>query len=289
LDGTKEIQFEENMEIINRSKVFSFLLIAAYLLAACSGALPPSATSAKNPKVDANVVAFHGIVEAMNGKQWTVNGQTLTLGPNVSLDPNLAVGDEVKVEANVSADGTVVAFKVESTASNESLLATPIPSVEAGTSSTPDPVGTPSSDPSLAPNVSSTSDPSVTQAPSNSQNEIFGTVEALTSDTITVNGITYPLARGFTEIKGNLAVGDPVKLHVMVNADGSLIVREIEKSAGTSVHDSSSNSNSSDDGPNHDVNDDTSNGSGSGTDDGQNHDGNDDHGGRSGNNGSGDD
>ncbi|HEX9385071.1 MAG TPA: hypothetical protein VF918_02040 [Anaerolineales bacterium] len=84
------------MKITNRFKVLSFFLIAAYLLAACGGTLPQSTASAKGPKVEANVVAFTGIVEAINGTQWTVGGQTLTLDPQVSLDPNIAVGDQVK-------------------------------------------------------------------------------------------------------------------------------------------------------------------------------------------------
>ena len=102
------------MKIINRFKLLSFFLVAAYLLAACGGTLPGSAISAKGPKVAADVVAFAGVVEAINGTEWTVNGQTITLDSQTSLDPNIAVGDEVRVEANVSADGAVIALKVES-------------------------------------------------------------------------------------------------------------------------------------------------------------------------------
>src|ERR1044072_7780177 len=105
---------ETNMKIINHFKVFSFFLITAYLLVACGGTLPKAITSAKGPKVESNVVAFTGIVEAINGTQWTVSRQALILDPQVSLDPNIAVGDPVKVEANVSANGAVVARKVES-------------------------------------------------------------------------------------------------------------------------------------------------------------------------------
>ena len=281
----KAIKFnsEANMKIISRFKVISFFLIAAYLLAACGGTLPSSAASAKGPKVDASIVAFTGIVEAMNGTQWTVSGQTLTLDPQASLDPNIGVGDRVKVEANVSADGSVVALKVESPA-NDDVVSTP----SADANSTPDPVGMPSVDVSSTPQVSSTSDPSATQAAGNAQNEIFGAVEALTTDTITINGVTYNLAQGFTEIKDIVAVGDQVKLHVIPNADGTFTVREIEKSAATTIDDHSSNSNGLDDGPNHDVNDDNSSSSNSnGSDDGPNHDSNDDNGGSGGNSGSG--
>jgi len=281
----KSIKFssEANMKTINRFKVLSFFLIAAYLLAACGGTLPSSAAPAKGPKVDASIVAFTGIVEAINGAQWTVSGQTLTLDPQVSLDPNIKVGDRVKVEANVSADGSVVALKVESPASDDAVST---PSADAN--STPDPVGTPSVDVSSTPDVSSTSDPSSPQAAGNAQNEIFGTVEAMTTDTITINGVAYNLTQGFTEIKDILAVGDQVKLHVIPNADGTFTVREIEKSAATTVDDNSSNSNGSDDGPNHDVNDDNSSNSNSnGSDDGPNHDSNDDNGGSGGNSGPG--
>jgi hypothetical protein len=272
------------MKINNRFKVLFLFLIAACLLAACGGTPVQSVTSAGGPKVDTNVVAFTGIVEAIKGTQWTVGGQTLTLDPQVSLDPNIAVGDQVKVEANVSADGSVVALKVESSAADDAVST---PSADAN--STPDPVGTLSPDVSSIPAVSSTSDPSSTQAPGGAQNEIFGAVEAITADTITIDGVTYTLAQGFTEVKDILAVGDQVKLHVIVNADGSFTVREIEKSASTTVDDNSNNSNGSDDGPNHDINDDNSNSSGNGSDDGSNHDSNDDHGGSGGDSGSGDD
>jgi Domain of unknown function (DUF5666) len=275
----KSIKFssEASMKTINRFKVLSFFLIAAYLLAACGGTLPSSAVPAKGPKVEASIVAFTGIVEAINGTQWTVSGQTLTLDPQVSLDPNIQVGDSVKVEGNVSADGSVIALKVESPVRDDAVSAL---SVDA--SSTPDPVGTPSAD------VSSTSDPASTPAAGNAQYEIFGAVEAITTDTITINGVTYNLTQGLTEIKDILAVGDQVKLHVILNADGTFTVREIEKSATTTVDDHSSNSNGSDDGANHDVNDDNSNSSNSnGSDDGSNHDSNDDHGGSGGNSGSG--
>lgn len=271
------------MKIIHRFKVISFFLIAAYLLAACGGTLPQATTSGKGPKVEANVVAFTGVVEAINGTQWTVGGQTLTLDPQISLDPDIAVGDQVRVEANVSADGAVVALKVESSAADDAVST---PSVDANVSSTPDPVGTPSPDVSSTPEVSSTLDSFSNQPIAGAaQNEIFGAVEAITSDTITIGGVTYNLA-SFTEIKDILAVGDQVKVHMIVNADGTITVREIEKSAATAVNDNSSNSNGSDDGPNHHVNDDNSNGSGNGSDDGPNHDSNDDHGGNS---GSGDD
>jgi uncharacterized protein DUF5666 len=291
LGEDNQIQFGENMKIINRFKALSFFVIAASLLSACGGALQQSTISEKAQKTEANPVAFSGVVETMSGSQWTVGGQPLTLDPQASLDPNIAVGDTVNVEGKVSADGAVVAMKVESSAKDEAIST---PSADA---STPEPIKTPE--------VNGISDPASPQAVSGSQNEVIGTVEALTADTITIDGVTYNLANS-TEIKDSLAVGDQVKVHVIANADGTFTVREIEKTTATTVDDHSSNSNGMDDGANHDINDDnssSSNGldnganhdisddnssnSGNGTDDGATHDSNDDSGGSEGSSGPG--
>lgn len=261
------------MIIIHRFKVISFFLIAAYLLTACGGTLPSAPLSSSGSKGEAAPVAFTGVVESMNGSQWTVSGQPLTLDPKASLDPNIAVGDTVKIEANVSADGTVVAKKVESSNNDH-------PSAAASVDDKSVPLSTSSS------GANSPADSSSAQGQPNSQAEVSGAVESMTADTITINGVTYNLA-SFTEVKDTLAVGDEVKLHVNVNADGTFTVREIEKLASTTVEDNSTNSNGSNDGPTHDANDDKSSSSGNGTDDGANHDSNDDHGGSGGNSGSG--
>jgi len=264
------------MKIIPHFRLISLFLIAVYGLAACSGALPQAQTSPSDPKVETNVIAFTGTVEAIAGEQWTVGGQTLTLDPQVSVDPNIKLGDQVKVEANVSSDGSVVALKVESIAADD-----PVPAISR-----------PSADPAerLSPDTNMSNRPdSSPQAIPGSQNEIVGTIQAISAGTITVDGVTYDLYQGFTEIKDSLAVGDQVKVHVLLNTDGSFTVRQIEKSVGTGVNEDSSNSNGSDDGPNHDLNDDNSNSSGNGSEDSSNHDSNDDPGGSNGDSGSGDD
>ncbi|HSA99022.1 MAG TPA: DUF5666 domain-containing protein [Anaerolineales bacterium] len=266
------------MKNINRFKVLAVFFAMTLLLAACGGALPQTVSSARGPKVEANtVVAFNGIVEAMNGTEWTINGQKISLDPQALLDPNIAVGDEVKVEANVSADGSIVVMKVESAGRGDTVSTA---SVE--DNSTPDPVEMSAPDVRSASEGSNSSDNSAPQAAGTNENEVFGTVEAITADTIIVDGVTYDLT-DFTEIKDALTAGDTVKLHVTVNADGTVTVREIEKSV-TSFSDNGSNSGAAD-GPNHDANDDKSGGNSS--NDGSNHNSNDNHGGNSGSGGSG--
>ncbi len=269
------------MKNISRFRVPSIFFVMAYLLAACGGTLSQTAAPAKGPKVEANVVAFTGTVEAMNGAEWIVSGQKFTLDPQASLDPNIAVGDEVKVEARVSADGAVVATKIESSGTDDT-VSTP----SADDNGTPEPVSTSSPEVGETPdgNMSSMQDDSMSEAEGADKDEVFGTVEAITADTITVNGVTYDLTNS-TESKDALTVGDLVKLHVTVHADGTVTVQEIEKSA-TSFGDNRSNSGGSNDGPNHNANDNKPAGNGNFSDDGSNHDSNDDHDG-SGNSGSG--
>jgi hypothetical protein len=54
-----------------------------------------------------------GIIFKIN---WIVGGQKVTVDPSASLDANLAVGVIVKVEGQMSADDTVTALNVETSA-----------------------------------------------------------------------------------------------------------------------------------------------------------------------------
>ena len=71
--------------------------------------------------------------------------------------------------------------------------------------------------------------------------EVYGIVEAITIDSVTINGVTYTLD-SLTEFKDMVVAGDQVKFEVIVNADGTLTILKIELS---SDDDDDSNSNSS--------------------------------------------
>jgi hypothetical protein len=98
--------------------------------------------------------------------------------------------------------------------------------------------------------------------------EVFGVVEAITDDTITINGVTYLLA-SFTEFKDLVTVGDQVKIHVVVNADGTFTIREIEIFTGDDNGNDNSNSNDAN------SNDDNGNDSNSNDDNGNDSNSND--------------
>jgi len=113
--------------------------------------------------------------------------------------------------------------------------------------------------------------------------EIFGVVESMTETAITINGVTYNIVADLTEFNDVISVGDQVKIHVILNADGTFTIREIELSLGddngnnndnTNVNSNDDNGNdngvnSNDDNNNANSNDDNSN-----DDDGNNNGGN---------------
>ena len=88
------------------------LVLASLLIGACAGASAP-ASFPGGGKVDAALVDFTGVIESINGDQWVVGGQTITVDPAIVRDGPYKVGDTIKVEAQVEADGSVVVTRVE--------------------------------------------------------------------------------------------------------------------------------------------------------------------------------
>jgi acyl-CoA hydrolase len=250
------------MKGINRFKLLSIILVLSYLLSACSGtaAQPQSDTTTGGGKPQSREVSFTGTVEAIDSGTITVSGQTVSMDAKTLLDSNIKVGDIVKVEAQVSETGAVLALKVESFSADDT-------SVDPGNSNDSSANTNTSTDTNTNASVDDNSNSSANDnANSNdsgavsggTEQEISGTVGAITANSITVNGVTYQFASN-TEFKDAISAGDEVKLHVIVNADGSLTVREIEKSAGQTIGDDNSNSNddnSNDDNSNGNSNDD---------------------------------
>ena len=226
--------------------------------------------------VQAKEIVFTGVVEAINGNEWTVSGQVITVEPSAAVDPNIQVGMIVKVEGQVSSTGEVTALKVETSAVLDDNAS--------GANANDDNLNANSNANTNDDNSNSANDNSNETAGAGT--EIFGVVESLTTDAITVNGIEYQLAQ-FTEFKDAVAVGDQVKLHVIVNADGTFTIREIEKSTGNGVDDNSNNSN--DDNGNEGNSKDSNSNDDHGNDNSSNDDHDDDNGGGSGQGGGGDD
>lgn len=99
-------------------KQSQYLLILAVLfammLSACGGTAAVEAeTSAGSNKPLPSLVQFTGVIDAIDGDQWTVNGQVITVDTAVVRDGTFKIGDTVKVEGEVQADGTLVVTRVE--------------------------------------------------------------------------------------------------------------------------------------------------------------------------------
>ncbi len=227
--------------------ITSVLVLGAYLLSACTGTAPSqSSDPAKAQKVDSSEVVFTGIVEEINGDQWTVNGQAVVIDSLTALDANIKVGDTVKVEASVLQDGSVVAVKIESSGADDANSNSSNDNSGNANDGNVNDANTNSDDNSNVNDNSNDNTNGNGNEAVGSQDEVTGVVEVITSNTITIDGVVYNLA-DFTEFKGGIAVGDQVKIHVIVNADGTLTIREIEKSTGFGTDDNSNGNSNGDD------------------------------------------
>ena len=259
------------MNKISRYVLVVFAL-ASMLLGACAGAAPSVAPD--GGKVEASSIAYTGTIESINGNQWVVNGQTITVDPSVINDGPFNVGDVVKVEVKVAQDGTVTVTRVEvSTQTDLSQL----PGLGDDNSNDANSNDANSNDVNsnddnsndvnnndVNNNDDNGNDSNSNGGNSNDSNEVFGVVQAITSTSITIDGQTYDLQSG-GEIKGPILVGDFVKIHIVQNADGTFSVREVGLSDASQVgnDDNGNDSNSNDENGNEDNENDSSNTGGS--------------------------
>lgn len=131
---------------------------------------------------------LYGVVESIAASQWVVSGQTILITAQTEIKGNIVTGSAVKVHVQMQ-NGALFAREIELAAG-----------AGAGT-----------------------------QVPRLDSNEIefYGVVEAITPTSWTVSGQQFGV-NAQTEIKNVIAVGDRVKVHLIVNNDNSLTAREIE-------------------------------------------------------------
>jgi hypothetical protein len=162
--------------------------------------LPESARSELERAIDVSFSAggtrdeieFTGIVEQISAETWVVAGRTLTRIPATEIKGQIDVGDQVKVHVYQDTAGNWVLREVE-----------------------------------LAMDDDSNDDD---QSSDDSQDEIefSGTVEQITASSWVVAGRTLTIMSS-SEIKGQIVVGDQVKVHSYQDANGNWVLREIEQ------------------------------------------------------------
>jgi len=98
------------------------ILLVAYVLSACGG-LPlqdeQSSGEQAGIKVRASTVAYTGVIDTINGTEWTVNGQVISVAPEVVQDGPFQAGDTIKIEANVEQDGSLTVLSVEAPSASD--------------------------------------------------------------------------------------------------------------------------------------------------------------------------
>ena len=252
---------------------FSVLVVLAYVLSACSGA-PAGQSSNDQSSQSGQVqeVVFTGTVDAMGGGEWTISGQAVTVDGATSVEASVMVGSNVKVEARVDQAGKVTAISIELAGADNANANSNDANQNDDTAN--DNAASNSDNGNGNDNSNSNSNNNDNSSAGDEQ-EVSGVVEAITTESITINGVVYMLAE-FTEFKGLVALGDSVKIHVIVNADGTFTIREIEKTGGPGLD--NGNSNSNDNGSDDNSNGNVSNGNDNNSNDDNSNDNSNDNG-----------
>ncbi len=223
--------------------------------------ITPEASHTPEPGVTAvagQEVEFVGTIESFDGGVLVVSGRKVIITAQTEVKFQPQKGLNVKVHGTLQADGSVLAREIESV---------------------PDGLATHQPDLTRTPHAEGTREPQGTRQAG--EKEFTGTVSSISGNVYIVDGITVTVTG---EVKGTIAVGDVVKVHGVVQADGSVLAREIEK---VGADDNGDDDNSGGHHGNDDMtpvpttvgsDDHGGNGGGQGSDDS----GNDDHGGSGG-------
>ena len=166
------------------------LLVGALALAACSGAQAAALPESAGIEIQSErgEVEFTGVVEALGSEQWTVSGVPLAVNADTEIHGDPALADTVKVHAFLDADGLLTAREIE---------------------------------------LAESEDADDKDGGDADEVEFRGTVEAISPDSWSVSG-TAVLVTPATEVKGEIVLGDLVKVHARRNEEGVLEAREIE-------------------------------------------------------------
>jgi len=177
-----------------RLTLIALAVLAGAALAACTGALPAETQSVNlgNTKPDQTEMEFTGAVDSIGSNAWSIGGLVVGVTASTEVQGDPAPGDLVRVHALVLDGSTLVASEIQFADETPSAEPTPEPTLPAG-----------------------------------EEIEFFGSVVTIGADTWQVGDQSVGITSS-TEIKGTIAVGDPVKVHAQVQPDLSLTAKEIE-------------------------------------------------------------
>jgi uncharacterized membrane protein YgcG len=226
---------------------------------------------------EAAAVAFDGSLDAIQGDRWMVSGVVIRVTPATRISGTPMIGWRVNVQGR-TASGQFSATSIDIVPnSGPPPTATPTHTPQPTATHTPQPTAThtptpaPTATPQPVPTAPPPTQPAVpTKAPQPAQEIEFGGVVENVGRAWTVDGTRFEV-NNQTEIRGQIGVGDHVKVRAVRLVDGRLIARRIEREdEGSNDQNTNRNDNSGDD---H---------GGDGGSDSQNDNSGDDHGGTSG-------
>ncbi|MBI4732258.1 MAG: hypothetical protein HY781_09080 [Chloroflexi bacterium] len=131
---------------------------------------------------------FVGVVESIAADQWIVSGQVVLITSQTEIKDTIVAGDTVKVHTYLDENNALTAREIELALVSGSMDQISMSAAEL---------------------------------------ELTGVVEAIAPDLWTVSGQEF-FVNAQTEIKDIIAIGDRVKVHLLVGTDNSLTAREIE-------------------------------------------------------------
>ncbi|WP_322792232.1 DUF5666 domain-containing protein [Bellilinea sp.] len=176
--------------------------------------LPDNSLYAQSVKLDLSASSsssfkFYGFVEETGTENWRISSIIVQVTPATEISAGTGIGSFVEVEGRIL-NGQLLADKIDLEDS---------------------------------PKTGSTATPGV---PGSGEVEFFGKIESIQNGVYVIDGRTVRTTVQ-TEIKGALAVGTMVKVHAVLQDDGSYLAREIEPSSSDdSYHDKDDSSNDDD-------------------------------------------
>ncbi len=193
------------MKRFHRFPVLIALLVALVALAACAPQAGTAAPSASGASGSTSEVEFLGMLESTSPTEWVISGQVVKLSAQTQIQNTPAIGEMVQVRARVDANGEVTALRIETQTRQQTQSQEQVQTQSQNQVQSQSAFGQPAQ-------------------------EFFGVVESMAPNVWVVTGRTFSITAA-TEIKGNIVAGNTVKVHYLVNADGSFTAREISLDA----------------------------------------------------------
>lgn len=165
-------------------------------------------------------VEFFGMIDSITDSVYVINGFTVHTDEMTEIKGELAVGDLVKVEGWLNADGTYLAHEIK---------------------------------PAFAPTGRPEDKPEGDDDHEEDEVKMFGTLESMSGTLWVVAGTSF-LVDDATKIEGNPEIGDMVKVEAYIQSDGTYLAKEIE--VDDDAHDSDDDSHDDMDDDDHDDDDD---------------------------------